>query len=67
MLEKVGKIAGKIWKYLNEHDEVTPTQLTKKFAAPNRLVFMALGWLAREDKIDIREEGRVSYISLKEE
>lgn len=65
MKEKIGKIAGEIWKYLGEHQEVTPTELIRELSGTERTVCMAIGWLAREDKIEFKQEGRTSYINLK--
>lgn len=67
MLEKIGKLAGKVWKYLDEHDEVTPTELVRKLNGTERLICMAIGWLAREDKLKFKKEGRVSYIRVKKD
>lgn len=67
MREKIGKTAGEVWKYLNEHDEVTPTELIRELDGTARLICMAIGWLAREDKIKFRKEERASYISLKKD
>ena len=65
MIEKIGKTAGEIWKYLNEHEEATPSHLIKELDGTARLISMAIGWLAREGKIKFRQEGRASCLSLK--
>jgi len=46
-----GKNAGKIWKVLNKHGNQTPTQLMKKTGLNKEQLYVALGWLAKENKI----------------
>jgi hypothetical protein len=40
------------------------SRLVKEIDAPRDIVMQALGWLAREDKIDI-EDGRSRVVSLR--
>jgi hypothetical protein len=40
-------------------------KLVKAVGEPRDTVMQALGWLAREDKLSIEEEGRSRIISLK--
>jgi hypothetical protein len=37
----------------------------KEIDAPRDVVMQALGWLAREEKLDIEEDGRTRTVSLK--
>jgi hypothetical protein len=39
--------------------------LKKSVDAPADLVLLALGWLAREDKVEIDASGRTPTVSLK--
>lgn len=64
MKEKIGSIAGKIWLILNENNEINLTQLPKIIDEKTPNIYQALGWLAREDKILYRTEGRKTLISL---
>ena len=57
-VESIGDTAGAVWHYLHEHGSCTVTQLTKEIDAPRDTLMQALGWLAREDKLSIDEEGR---------
>jgi len=65
MLDKIGKIAGEVWKYLNENEEATIYRLKEDLDESTKNISMAIGWLAREGKLDCRQEGRAFYISLK--
>jgi hypothetical protein len=66
MKEKVGKTAGKIWKLLRKKGEVPISQLPKLMNEKAVIVNQALGWLAREDKINYRSEANKTYVSLVE-
>jgi hypothetical protein len=41
------------------------TVLARVIGAPRDLLLQALGWLARENKIEITDKGRGKIISLK--
>jgi Winged helix-turn-helix domain (DUF2582) len=62
---KVGETAGKIYRALASDGPHTVTQLKKKLNGSGELVNFALGWLAREDKIDIVQEKKTFHIQLK--
>lgn len=67
MEELIGKIAGEIWQYLNEHGEVTVSEVKFALGYSNSLVFLALGWLSRENKINLVEFDFTYRVSLKPE
>jgi hypothetical protein len=64
--EKVGELAGKIWVALNENGKLTGKELKKyiKVRADKEL-YLGLGWLLREDKIDVTESGKEILVVLK--
>jgi hypothetical protein len=62
---EVGATAGRVWHYLSEHDSVSPIKLKAALEIPNSLMYLALGWLAREDKVVISLTGHSYRISLK--
>lgn len=64
MKEKVGETAGAIWRYLNDQERVAITKLPKALQVKQTIAYQALGWLAREDKIEYQTEGNVTYIRL---
>ncbi len=65
MNDRVGFAAGEIWKYLNENGESSPIKLKASLGLSNTLLYLALGWLAREDKVNIRQHEYSYRISLK--
>jgi hypothetical protein len=62
---QIGDTAGTVWRLLTENGPMTMAKLVKAAGEPRDLVMQALGWLAREDKLVIEEEGRTRVISLK--
>lgn len=64
--EKAGIIAGRIWEALNGTEGLTQKKLKK---AANRMndkdLFLGLGWLLREDKIETSEVEGELFIKLK--
>ncbi len=62
---EVGETAGKVWNYLNDNGPQTLAQLKKKLNGSGELVSLALGWLAREDKIEIDQDKKNYRIVLK--
>jgi glycine/D-amino acid oxidase-like deaminating enzyme len=62
---QIGDTAGTVWRLLTENGPMTMAKLVKAAGEPRDLVMQALGWLAREDKLAIEEEGRTRVISLK--
>jgi hypothetical protein len=65
-VEEIGYAAGEVWGALSsDNGGVTLAALKKSVDAPADLVLLALGWLAREDKIAIDASGRTPSISLK--
>jgi hypothetical protein len=51
MKNKIGEIAGKIWKTLGEKEDVEILRLPQILKEKGEIVYQALGWLAREEKI----------------
>ena len=64
-IDQIGQTAGEIWKLLNENGPLSLAKTVKAIGKPRDQVMQALGWLAREDKIDIIEEGRARVIVLR--
>ncbi|MGE4586196.1 MAG: winged helix-turn-helix domain-containing protein [Mangrovibacterium sp.] len=48
---KIGINAGKIWLFLDQNGESSIAEVMKSLAMSSADVRMALGWLAREDKV----------------
>ena len=64
MLKLVGETAGKVWHFLKENGEKSVTQL-KEVENNQLLLNLALGWLAREDKVNLEKKGNVVKVTLK--
>ena len=62
---QVGETAGKVWHLLHEDGPVTLAQLKKKLNGSGELLNFALGWLSREDKIEIKQEKKSYRIQLR--
>ncbi len=61
----IGDVAGVIWRILSENGPITTTKLVKAVDEPRDTVMLALGWLAREEKVNIDDEGRNRKVSLR--
>ena len=64
-LEQLGETAGDVWQLLDLRGKMSMAQLIKSIAAPRDVVMQAVGWLAREDKIEIDDTTRSRQICLK--
>ena len=63
--EQVGETAGKIWHLLDDSGPQTLAQIKKKFNGSGEVVVFALGWLAREDKVDISQDKKSLKVALR--
>ena len=64
--EKAGVIAGKIWNTLNEQGTLTGKDLKKAAGKlTDKDLFLGLGWLARENKIETAEVEKDITVTLK--
>jgi len=63
--EKVGEAAGKVWQALSSEGPQTVTQLKKQLNGSSEVVTFALGWLAREDKVEITQDKKTFKVKLK--
>jgi len=60
MKDKIGLAAGEVWKYLNEHGESSISKIAKDLRQKENLVHMGLGWLAKENKVTVRQHGETT-------
>jgi len=59
--EAIGILAGEIRIYLEEHEEIGASKLLsvmKKRGNSDAMVFAAIGWLVKEKKVAISEDGK---------
>ena len=64
-MEQIGETAGDVWRLLAEKGPLSMAQIVKQLDAPRDLVMMALGWLAREDKVAVDADSRSRTVSLR--
>jgi len=66
MTATVGTLAGAVWTALNENGALNSKDL-KKVAKikSDKDLYLALGWLLREDKVVVAEADKVMTITLK--
>lgn len=67
MKEMIGTAAGKIWEALSQKESATISQIPKLISEKDSLAYQALGWLAREGKVEYRTQGNKTYVSLNKE
>jgi hypothetical protein len=65
METQIGKASGIVWQYLHQNSETTLSRLKRETKLPNELLLMGLGWLAREEKLNLIQEKRSLRVSLK--
>ena len=64
MKEKVIEVAGKTWKTLAQKGAMKIDQLPTALKENESVVYQALGWLAREDKINYSVKNKQTFVSL---
>jgi len=63
-VQAVGEVAGEVWQALSRKGKLTLAALEREVDAQPALTHLALGWLARENKIDLRQENRAVQVWL---
>ncbi len=64
MKEKIGSNAGLVWNALVGQGEVSLKDVKKTTKLAEKDLYAALGWLAREEKINVREEEKEVFVSI---
>ena len=67
MKDRIGEIARKIRTILGEKQNVNISKLPELLKEKGEIVYQALGWLSREDKINYHTKERKTFISLSHE
>ncbi len=67
MKTKIGEMAGRVWETLGEKEEVAVSRLPQILKEKGEIVYQALGWLAREGKIDFQRKEGKTFVSLNHE
>ena len=61
---KIGLNAGKVWRILNEKGELSMFDLCRELGLTFEDVALAIGWLARENKILLRKKEGMLYARI---
>lgn len=64
---QIGLAAGEVWQLLTDRGAESLAALQKAADAPDDLVLAAVGWLARENKLEFLRSGRTVKVALREE
>jgi hypothetical protein len=56
LTNEIGENAGLIWKALFSNEELDTNHISRLINKNERIVFYALGWLARENKIQLSKK-----------
>ena len=66
MITEIGIVAGDIWHFLDQHGEVTLSNLVRGLLdKPRDNVLMSLGWLAREGHVVLQQVYNDYLVSLR--
>jgi len=64
-VDNIGLVSGVVWQVLSKNGPITMAKLVKAAGEPRDTVMQALGWLAREGKVNIVEKNRSRVVSLR--
>ena len=62
--QNIGLVAGKIWEELRKAGQLPISQIPKAVKSRDTIAYLALGWLAREEKITLTTKGNKTLVSL---
>ena len=65
LLDQIGVSAGEIYNYLNSNGETSFSKMKKELDLKGNFADLGLGWLAREDKVEISKKGTSVSVRLK--
>jgi hypothetical protein len=63
-VQQIGEAAGAAWRVLDESGPLSLAKLVEHVGGNRDVVMQAVGWLAREGKIEIAETKRGRVVSL---
>ena len=66
-VEQIGQTAGAVWRSLSDHGPMSLAKLVDRVGGNRDLIMQAVGWLAREDKVEINETKRGRVVALRAE
>ncbi len=63
--EQIGFSAGEIYNYLHQNGTTSFAKMKKELDLKGNFADLGLGWLARENKVEIAQKGPAVKVSLK--
>lgn len=63
-VQQIGETAGAVWHVISEHGPQSLAKVVERVGGNRDLVMQAIGWLAREGKLEIAETKRGRILSL---
>ncbi|MBQ4358001.1 MAG: winged helix-turn-helix domain-containing protein [Paludibacteraceae bacterium] len=63
-VEEIGTNAGKVWEALNDGSKKTTAEIKKVTKLTDKEIYAAIGWLAREGKINVEQKGASVAVNL---
>jgi Mn-dependent DtxR family transcriptional regulator len=67
MKAKIGEMAGVVWQVLGEKEAIDVSRLPQILKEKGEIVYQALGWLAKEGKVDFHKKAGKTFVSLNDE
>ena len=67
MKTRIGEMAGRVWKVLGEKEAISVSRLPQILKEKGEIVYQALGWLAKEGKVDFHKKEGKTFVSLSSE
>ncbi|MFA5985245.1 MAG: winged helix-turn-helix domain-containing protein [Methylococcaceae bacterium] len=64
-MSTIGDAAGKVWQFLEKNGPSSVTKITTETGLNKNDIQRAIGWLLKEDKLEIELKGRIETLSLK--
>lgn len=65
MSDTIGAAAGLIWEYLDKNGATSVSKVTKETGVSKNDAQRAIGWLAKEGKLNFEMDKRTELLSLK--
>ena len=64
MHHQIGLTAGEVYHHLDQHEEASLNDLKKHLKRTPAMIQMAVGWLAREGKVQLSKKGAGYLVRL---
>ena len=62
--ENIGLVAGMVWEELKKSEQLPISKIPKAVKEGDIIVYLALGWLAREGNLKFDSKGNKNLVSL---